>query len=90
MRLTCIVHGKVHGVFYRSFTKEIAQSLGLTGFVHNLPGDAVEVVAEGEEARLSEFLQKLKTSYPYARVDRVDEIWSHAAGGYDNFRILRS
>ena len=88
-RLECIVHGRVQGVSYRAFVKEAARELGLVGFVRNLSDDTVEVVAEGEEAILRDFVQALKERHPFARVERVNEVWREPTGEFPDFRIAR-
>ena len=53
--LSVTIHGQVQGVFYRAFTSRIAKSLGLRGYVRNLPRlDVVEVHVEGEKEKLEE------------------------------------
>jgi len=59
-----ILSGSVQGVGCRSFVCRIANSLSLVGTVKNLPDGTVEIVAEGEEERLGEFLRRLKTRSP--------------------------
>ncbi len=46
------VSGKVQGVWFRAATKTQAESLGLTGWVRNLPDGRVEVLACGEEENI--------------------------------------
>jgi acylphosphatase len=41
------VSGRVQGVGFRYITRGLAQELGLTGWVRNLPNGAVEVWAQG-------------------------------------------
>ena len=55
-RLHAKVFGEVQGVFFRAHTEEKANSLGVTGWVRNLSGGGVEVVAEGERKVLEELL----------------------------------
>ena len=49
-RLT--VHGRVQGVWYRNWTVNAAQDLGLTGWVRNRDDGTVEIHAEREEEGL--------------------------------------
>ena len=51
------VTGKVHGVFFRASTKQMADLLGISGFVRNQPTSDVYIEAEGEEEMLTKFLQ---------------------------------
>lgn len=42
-RVHLVVKGRVQGVFYRAFARDIATQLGLKGWVRNLPDGNVEV-----------------------------------------------
>jgi acylphosphatase len=55
-----LVSGIVQGVGYRFFTARAARSLGIRGFVRNLPDGRVEVVAAGAEDALLEFEEVLR------------------------------
>ncbi len=82
------VYGFVQGVFFRDFTSRRARELGLTGYVHNLPGGrTVAIQAEGERKKLEELITCLKIGPPGARVEKVDVIWSHHTGNYSHFGI---
>ncbi len=82
-----MVHGRVQGVFFRTFVEEHAQRLGLVGYVRNLPSGAVEVMAEGERERVNKLLERLKMGPPAAMVDGVDISWSEFTGDHSEFRI---
>lgn len=86
-RLTCIVHGRVHGVFFRDTTARHARALALTGFVENGADGTVRAVAEGEEAAVQELLAYVQKGPPLARVERVEETWGDATGEFADFRI---
>ncbi len=70
-----IVHGRVQRVFFRAFASDKAVQLGLNGFVRNLSDGTVEVVAEGDEKKLEEFLGFLHKGPPAALVKKVDFEW---------------
>ena len=38
-----IIHGKVHGVYFRASTQTKALELNLTGWARNLPSGTVEI-----------------------------------------------
>ena len=75
-------------VGFRYFVAEQAQALHLTGWVRNGDGGAtVEVVAEGEEARLRELEAALRRGPSHARVDGVNADWSDALEGFTDFQV---
>ena len=81
------VYGYVQGVFFRAFASRRAKELGLTGYARNLPGEAVEVQAEGERKQLEELIEYLKVGPPTAKVDKVVTSWSEYTGSYSDFGI---
>lgn len=87
--MKALVTGQVQGVFYRAFTSRVAKQLGLRGYVRNLPPQtqSVEVVAEGEKAKLEELIRQLEGGPPEALVDRVEVKWSDFTGEYVNFEV---
>lgn len=86
-RMEATVKGLVQGVFFRQYTLQEAQRLGLFGWVANLPDGSVRVVAEGDEAILRRLLDFLHKGSPAARVDTVAVEWSAAAGEFNAFRV---
>ena len=86
--LSVRVHGLVQGVYFRSFVQRQAQTLGLTGYVRNLPdGVTVEIQAEGDREKLDELASRLKVGPPGARIDRIEIEWSEYSAKFDDFRI---
>jgi len=71
-RVRVIVEGKVQGVFFRQSTKEIANSLGLSGFVRNLLNGNVEVEAEGDDLDVEKLIEWLKKGPPLAKVTKLN------------------
>jgi len=82
-----VVCGYVQGVFFRAFVVEWANELGLTGYVRNLRGGTVEVLAGGERKQVEKLIGYLKVGPPGARVEKVVTNWSEYTGGYSGFRI---
>ena len=86
--LRAMVRGRVQGVFFRESTQRQAEQFGLSGYARNLPDrETVEVVAEGDKARLEELVEFLRVGPPAARVDSVETEWSSFTGKYADFSI---
>ena len=86
-RIEARIIGIVQGVFFRSYTRQKAQSLGLKGWVANLRDGTVKVVAEGPEERLQELVQFLQHGSPQARVDNIDVNWLEASDEFGDFSV---
>lgn len=69
VRLT--IKGKVQGVFYRATAKDVADLLGIKGWIKNLPGNNVEIRATSTEELLQKFIDWCKQGPPRARVEEV-------------------
>ena len=74
MRLNIFVEGLVQGVGFRAYTKRIADSYGLRGWVRNLPDGRVEILVEGDDEVLGYFIRDILKGPPAARVERVEII----------------
>jgi acylphosphatase len=81
------ISGRVQGVYYRAFTQEVADSLGLKGWVRNLPDGRVEAVFEGERELIEKAILKCKQGPPYANVTNIDVTWENQPEGFSDFRI---
>lgn len=87
-RARVLISGLVQGVFFRSFTKEKADSLGVTGWVKNLPDGRVEAVFEGEKEKILKMLELCEQGPPSARVENIQVFWEEFKGEFGDFRIL--
>lgn len=67
-----MIQGRVQGVWYRNWTVETAQSLGLTGWVRNRADGSVEVLVEGALDAIERFVALAQDGPPAARVVRID------------------
>lgn len=63
--------GRVQGVFFRAEAEEKARSLGLTGWVRNASDGAVEILAQGEEVVLLQFIDWCHKGPSRAHVENV-------------------
>lgn len=71
--LKCRVRGRVQGVFFRVATRDQAQSLGVRGFVCNLPDGDVEVVVAGSQAGIEALVDWLHHGPEHAQVRAVHQ-----------------
>ncbi|MCS7207890.1 MAG: acylphosphatase [Dehalococcoidia bacterium] len=86
--LHATVYGRVQGVGFRAFVEARARTLGLKGWVRNLPnGQAVEVWAEGPAEALALLREALHRGPPLAQVERVEEEWKDPTGLWTGFTV---
>ncbi|MBZ0155272.1 MAG: acylphosphatase [Alphaproteobacteria bacterium] len=86
-RAHLLISGRVQGVYYRGFTEEVAHSLGLKGWVRNLPDRRVEAVFEGERDAVEQAILKCKQGPPAAHVTGIDVTWEEPMEGLKDFEI---
>ena len=71
LHYTILVKGKVQGVWFRKYTKEKAEALGLKGYVKNEVNNDVYIEAEGSIEILTNFIEWLYEGSPFSRVSEV-------------------
>ena len=86
VRLT--IKGKVQGVFYRATAKDVADLMGVNGWIKNLPNDNVEIIATATEEILQKFINWCKQGPPKAKVDDVN-VEELELQEFNGFRIIR-
>lgn len=87
-RVEIIVKGLVQGVSFRMYTKRKATSLGLTGYVRNLPNGDVEISAEGKRDQLFLLIKWLRSKgSPGSQVTDVVVNWNEELANYNSFRV---
>ena len=87
--LRLIVSGRVQRVAFRYYARRQAISLGVRGYVRNLPGGEVEIVAEGEAVAVDQLAAWAADGPPMARVSGVEAIELEATVGYSEFSVRR-
>ena len=65
------IFGKVQGVFFRASTKDVADQMGITGFVRNEKDGSVYIEAEGEDETLTQFVAWCHRGPSRAVVEKV-------------------
>jgi acylphosphatase len=67
-RIAVFFSGRVQGVGFRFYARDIAQSLMLTGWVSNCSNRDVECEVQGNETDVDVFCERMKDGPPLARV----------------------
>jgi len=82
------VDGRVQGVGFRYFVKELASQLSLTGWVRNLEDGRVEILAEGEKNNILEFIDHVRIGPRNAFVSDFRFEWLSPTSHYQYFMIV--
>lgn len=88
VRVHVFIEGYVQGVFFRSNTKSVAERLGITGWVRNLPDGRVEAVFEGDAEAVKKIIEWCWRGPPGAEVTNVDVRYEEYKGEFDDFSII--
>ena len=86
-RAHVIVEGRVQGVFFRAFTRDEADRLGLAGWVRNRPDGSVEALVEGEKSAVEKMLQWFHQGSPNSNVENVHVTEEVPVGVNSSFEI---
>ena len=86
--LRILISGMVQGVSYRYFAKQAADSLGVKGWVRNLPDGRVEALAQApDEETEKRFIRTLEQGPAYGNVTGIEFIPIEEQRIYDSFEI---
>jgi len=86
-RAHLFIEGMVQGVFYRAFTRDIAHTLGLKGWVRNLYDGRVEAVFEGDKKTIEKAIEECYIGPPGAGVTHIDFKWEPYEGDLKGFIV---
>ena len=86
IRVRVQVRGRVQGVFFRAKARARAESLGLAGWIRNLPDGRVEAVFEGEDERVESMVDWCRRGPAGAEVEAVD-VEREEPVGETSFRV---
>lgn len=86
-RARILVSGMVQGVSFRYYTQELAQRLGVHGWVRNTHNGRVEAVFEGEKEAVERMLDFCRHGPYGARVANVKVKWENYRGEFSGFEL---
>lgn len=81
------ISGVVQGVGFRSFIRRTATKLGINGWVRNLLDGRVEVIAEGEEDKLEELVNRMRVGPRLATVEDIKIEKEDYNGQFERFEV---
>jgi len=81
------VTGLVQGVFFRYNTMKKAHELNIKGWVKNLKDGRVEIMAEGEDENLQQFIAWCRKGPQGAYVEGLSIEWKEYTGEFSTFQI---
>jgi len=87
IRAHVFISGRVQGVFYRASTKNMAEQLGLKGWVRNTSDGRVETVFEGEETAVKDMIFWCHNGPRSAEVSDVTVDYTKFLGEFEEFCI---
>ncbi len=87
VRAYVLVSGHVQGVFFRGHTQRRANTVGVAGWVRNLPTGQVEAVFEGEETKVRDLIAWCRQGPPNALVTGVDVRFEPYTGAFLSFSV---
>jgi len=88
IRRRLVIQGRLQGVRFRVSCREKAEWHGVSGWVRNLDGGMIEVVAEGEPEAVDPFVEWCRVGPRRADVTGVDTA-EEEPQGESGFRVLR-
>ena len=65
------ISGKVQGVGFREFARKNASIYGVKGYVKNMTGGDVEIIAQGNDLNISKFTKEMKRGPLLAHIKNV-------------------
>jgi len=87
-RLTAYISGSVQKVGYRARVVQIANALGLKGFIENLADGRVRIIAEGSDDKLKWFEEAIDIKNTLINVSSIEKAYSDVSGELSGFYKL--
>ncbi len=87
LKVQVFISGRVQGVNFRHYTQKEASSLGLTGWVRNLPDSRVEAVFEGNSEAIHRMVAWCYSGPTLADIENVEVDYFAPTGEFSSFEI---
>lgn len=87
VRAHLLIKGRVQGVYYRAFTRNVALKRGLQGWVRNNPDSTVEAVFEGDRQLIEQAVQECRKGPFGSKVTDVSVSWEEEPESHSGFEI---
>jgi acylphosphatase len=84
-KVTLHISGNVQRVGYRAKVISIANALGITGFIQNLPDGRAKIIAQGEQSELDKLIQVINISNSLINVTNIEQEYSTYSDDYEGF-----
>ncbi len=86
-RAHLIIEGRVQGVFFRAFTRDVAIENGLKGWVKNIYDGNVEAVFEGDGGDIARAIARCYKGPAASHVTNIDIKWEPYTGEFRTFSV---
>jgi len=87
-RVHVFYSGRVQGVGFRYTAQDIAMRVGLKGWVKNLEDGRVEIVAEGKEKDIKDFLVKILKGQLGHYITDAELSWEKPTKEFYSFKVV--
>jgi len=85
-RASLRIRGDVQMAGFRTFIKDIANSLNVTGFAENDKDGSIKVVCEGEGEAIERLINSVKRNSPsFVRIEEVKAVYDDYKGEFSSF-----
>ncbi len=85
-QVRAVYSGRVQGVGFRFTAQSIAGALKITGWVKNLSDGTVEILAQGEEEALKDYLGRIQ-NYFHNYIQDINTSWQEANNNFKDFGV---
>jgi acylphosphatase len=80
------INGRVQGVFFRAWSRDQAEELGVKGWIRNRPDGHVEAHVEGDKDAVEQMIERLRRGPPSASVEDL-RTWDVEICDFEDFEV---